>query len=144
VLAWVNNTTLCISQVCYTIQGVVLSLYPKTECRPQARNLQTLYSYKIHKFSPELGIEPTPPVPPRLSGLPLSQLSLRRGCVPTQVRICEFYRNIRFLGSVKVHKNWNDRYHKSREYRKHKEKENWIDVNIIHLIIIAFGDNCDP
>jgi len=28
----------------------------------QALNLQTLYSYKIHKFSPELGIEPTPPV----------------------------------------------------------------------------------
>ena len=54
-----------------------------------------LYSYKIHKFSPELGIEPTPPVPPRLSGSPLSQLSLRRGCVPTQVRICEFYRNIK-------------------------------------------------
>jgi len=53
-------------------------------------------------------------------------------------------RSIDDVGSVRVHKKWNDRNYKSRKYRKHRETENKIDVNIIHIIIIVFNDNFDP
>jgi len=52
-------------------------------------------------------------------------------------------RSIGDLGSVKVHKKCNDRYHKSRKYQKHRETEITIEVNMIHLIIIVFSDNPD-
>jgi len=43
------------------------------------------------------------------------------------------------IGSVNVDKKWNDR-----NYRKHRETEIRIDVNIIHIILIVFSDIPDP
>jgi len=48
------------------------------------------------------------------------------------------------VGSVKVDKKWIDRNYQSRKYRKHRETENRIDINIIHIILIVFSDISDP